>query len=110
METGQSKKKKFGQYFTPEAVAEFMIGLADVPNVIGFEGRQALFKSKPSDLYINWAAAMQIQFHVCDLEQDFNGSVEDWAKAYLKHFVAQARKRADDMIRKFVEPFEKYLN
>lgn len=46
-----------------------------------------LFKSIPSNLYINWAAAMQIQFHVCDLEQNFTGTKEEWARAYLKHFV-----------------------
>ena len=68
-----------------------------------------LFKCNPEHLYINWAAAMQLQFHVCDLEQDFEGSMEDWAKAYLKHFVTQAKKRANDMITKFVKPFEKYI-
>lgn len=69
----------------------------------------SLFKANPSDLYINWAAAMQIQFHVCDLNQGFEGNMEDWTKAYLKHFVAQAKKRANDMITKFVIPFEKYI-
>lgn len=69
----------------------------------------SLFKSNPSELYINWAAAMQIQFHVCDLDQSFSGTMEEWARAYLKHFVTQARKRADDMIKKFVKPFEKYI-
>lgn len=68
-----------------------------------------LFKAQPSDLYINWAAAMQIQFHVQNLDQSFNGTMESWAKSYLKHFVTQAKKRADDMITKFVEPFEKYI-
>lgn len=68
-----------------------------------------LFDANPSDLYINWAAAMQIQFHVCDLDQTFNGTREQWAKLYLKHFVIQAKKRADDMITKFVKPFEKYI-
>ena len=68
-----------------------------------------LFKCNPDDLYINWAAAMQLQFHVCDLDQAFKGSMEDWAKAYLKHFVMQAKKRANDMITKFVKPFEKYI-
>jgi type II restriction enzyme len=68
-----------------------------------------LFDSNPSELYINWAAAMQIQFHVCDLDQTFNGTREQWAKLYLKHFVAQAKKRANDMITKFVKPFEKYI-
>jgi type II restriction enzyme len=69
-----------------------------------------LFKAKPEDLYINWAAAMQIQFHVSDLEQDFSGDRKEWAKSYLKHFVTQAKKRANDMITKFVKPFEKYID
>ncbi len=69
----------------------------------------SLFLCNPSNLYINWAAAMQLQFHVCDLDQNFEGSREEWAVAYLKHFVAQAKKRANDMITKFVKPFEKYV-
>ena len=69
-----------------------------------------LFKSTPELLYINWAAAMQIQFHVCDLDQSFQYGMREWAKAYLKHFVTQAKKRADDMINKFVKPFEKYID
>jgi len=68
-----------------------------------------LFKANPENLYINWAAAMQIQFHVSDLDQSFDGSMEIWAKSYLKHFVTQAKKRANDMIKKFVKPFEKYI-
>ena len=68
-----------------------------------------LFKAKPNNLYINWAAAMQIQFHVCDLNQTFEGTMKDWSKSYLKHFVLQAQKRADDMITKFVVPFKKYI-
>ncbi len=69
----------------------------------------SLFKTNPSELYINWAAAMQIQFHVANLEENFSGTVDEWAKEYLKHFVEQAKKRADDMIKKFVKPFEKYI-
>jgi Restriction endonuclease HincII len=68
-----------------------------------------LFKAKPSDLYINWAAAMQIQFHVCDLDQSFEGNMATWARVYLQHFVAQAKKRSNDMITKFVNPFEPYI-
>ncbi|MDR2066173.1 MAG: HincII family type II restriction endonuclease [Prevotellaceae bacterium] len=68
-----------------------------------------LFNANPVDLYINWAAAMQIQFHVCDLDQSFKGTREQWAKDYLSHFVNQAKKRADNMIEKFVKPFEKYI-
>jgi type II restriction enzyme len=68
-----------------------------------------LFKCDPINLYINWAAGMQLQFHVCDLDQQFKGNQEEWAVAYLKHFVTQAKKRANDMITKFVKPFEKYI-
>ncbi len=68
-----------------------------------------LFKCNPSNLYINWAAAMQLQFHVCDLDQDFEGNLENWVKKYLHHFVKQAIQRADYMITKFVQPFEKYI-
>ncbi len=69
-----------------------------------------LFCANPETLYINWSAAMQIQFHVCDLDQNYKGTVKQWAKLYLKHFVSQAKKRADDMIERFVKPFEKYVN
>lgn len=68
-----------------------------------------IFSTNPAELYINWAAAMQIQFHVSNLNQDFKGSREEWARVYLKHFVEQAKKRAKDMIEKFVIPFEKYI-
>jgi type II restriction enzyme len=68
-----------------------------------------LFREVPANLYINWAAAMQIQFHVADLDQSYTGTVQTWAKDYLKHFVNQAKRRAEEMIEKFVKPFEKYL-
>lgn len=70
----------------------------------------SIFKAKPETLYINWAAAMQVQFHVSNLNQDFDGGLEKWAKEYLKHFVTQARRRSVDMIKKFVTPFEKYID
>ena len=69
-----------------------------------------LFKTKPENLYINWAAAMQIQFHVCNLNQDFDYSIEIWAKSYLKHFVEQVYRRSRYMIEKYAKPFEKYIS
>jgi len=51
---------------------------------------------------------MQIQFHVCNLDQDFKGTIEEWAKTYLKHFVAQVYRRSEYMIKKYAKPFEKY--
>lgn len=68
-----------------------------------------LFKSIPESLYINWAAAMQIQFHVCNLDQDFKGTMEEWAKTYLTHFVAQVYRRSEYMVEKYAKPFEKYI-
>jgi len=68
-----------------------------------------LFKTDPATLYINWAAAMQIQFHVETLDQSYGGTVEQWCKDYLRTFVAQANARAETMLRKFVKPFEKFL-
>src|SRR3989338_11037728 len=67
-----------------------------------------LFKTDPANLYINWAAAMQIQFHVETLDQSYRGSVKQWCTDYLRTFVVQARGRADTMVRKFVKPFEKF--
>lgn len=68
-----------------------------------------LFNSTPENLYINWAAAMQIQFHVCDLKEDFTGTVQEWAIAYLKHYVTQVYRRSRYMIDKYAKPFEKYV-
>lgn len=68
-----------------------------------------LFLAPPDSLCINWAAAMQIQFHVLELEQTFSGSMEAWAKAYLRAFVESARSRAQSMIDRFVTPYLKYI-
>ena len=70
----------------------------------------SLFLSNPEDLYINWAAAMQIQLHVNELEQNYIEDKEKWTKSYLKHFTTEARKRSELMMKKFVVPFEKYLD
>lgn len=68
-----------------------------------------LFKSDPSTLYINWAAAMQVQFHVSDLTQDFKGTKKQWAKLYISHFVRSAEQRCQNMYDKYVLPFKKYI-
>ena len=69
-----------------------------------------LFKADPKTLYINWAAAMQIQFHVSDLDQNFTGGLEQRAKTYLKTFVASAEHRCNYMYEKYVAPFKKYIS
>lgn len=68
-----------------------------------------LFKANPETLYINWAAAMQIQFHVCDLDQSWMGNMEEWAKHYIKVFVESAQRRCDKMRDDYITPFLKYI-
>ena len=68
-----------------------------------------LFLSDPTTLYINWAAAMQIQFHVSDLDQAFEGNREQWARAYLSSFVKSAESRCAKMYETYVVPFKKYI-
>lgn len=68
-----------------------------------------LFKANPEKLYINWAAAMQVQFHVCDLDQSWQGSREEWTRHYLKVFVESAKDRCQKMMDTYVIPFIKYI-
>ncbi|MCY4255473.1 MAG: HincII family type II restriction endonuclease [Gammaproteobacteria bacterium] len=68
-----------------------------------------LLKADPGNLYINWAAAMQIQFHVEELDQSYTGSPASWCRDYLQKYVVGVRKRMRKMEQKFAEPFERYL-
>lgn len=68
-----------------------------------------LFKSTPDRLYINWAAAMQIQFHVSELDQNFTGTKNQWAHEYITAFVKSAEKRCQKMYKTYIEPFKKYV-
>lgn len=68
-----------------------------------------LFQATPDSLYINWAAAMQIQFHVSELNQSFSSGNDEWAKEYIHCFVKSAEKRCKHMYDTYVEPFKKYL-
>lgn len=70
---------------------------------------KSLFAKDPSGIYINWAAAMQIQFTVEDLEQDYSGSREDWARSFLQTFTEQARKQSEKMIDKYVNPYLRHI-
>ena len=68
-----------------------------------------LFKADPRTLYINWAAAMQIQFHVAQLDQSWQGSRKEWAVEYIKTFVESARHRIKKMEDTYITPFLKYI-
>lgn len=69
-----------------------------------------LFKANPENLYINWAAAMQIQFHVADLDQSWTNTKEEWARRYLKLFVSSAEARCQKMRDTYITPFLKYIH
>ena len=68
-----------------------------------------LFKANPEKLYINWSAAMQIQFHVCELDQSWEGTKEEWARHYLRVFVSSAEARCQKMRDSYITPFLKYI-
>jgi len=68
-----------------------------------------LFKISPEKLYINWAAALQIQFHVKTINQEYEKSQKQWCIDYLNHFVESAKKRIKYMENKWINPFEKVL-
>jgi len=65
-----------------------------------------LFKCDPTNLYINWAAALQIQFHVSSLKQDYSGTKEEWCKEFLRIFIKQAKSRIEKMEKDFIREFE----
>ena len=69
-----------------------------------------LFKADPASLYINWAAAMQIKFHVSELDQSWTGNREKWARQYLKIFVHSAKHRVQAMREMYILPFLKYID
>ncbi len=53
----------------------------------------SIMKIDPSDLYINWVAAQQIQFHPFEVNQDYQGNRKDWCRSYLKTFCESLESR-----------------
>ncbi len=54
---------------------------------------KSLLRVPPPDLYVNWAAARQIQFHPSTVSQDFEGSPMDWCVEFLETYALQLEKR-----------------
>lgn len=69
-----------------------------------------LFLCSPQSLYINWSAAMQIQFHVSSIDQNFTGDNESWAREYIRCFVESAETRRNKIYEKYIQPFKKYID
>lgn len=71
-----------------------------------------LFKTTPNkkNLYINWAAALQIQFHVEELEQDYDKDFRNWCFDYLKHFLSGAEERIKYMQNEWIKKYQPVLD
>jgi hypothetical protein len=67
---------------------------------------KSLFKAPPKFLYINWAAGMQIQFHVSELTQTYSGNTKEWSREFLRYYVRSAKKRIDYMRQNYIAPFK----
>ena len=69
-----------------------------------------LFKIDPKTIYINWAAALQIQFHVNKVDQSYTNNKIDWAKDYLKKFSSSGKERIISQQKNFIDPFKDLIN
>lgn len=75
-----------------------------------------LFRIPPERLYINWVAGRQIQVDLTTIEQDYRGTRQEWAQAFLMHrltsyetFLSSAVERRD-MYRQMTVFDEEFLD
>ena len=53
----------------------------------------SLFHIPPKDLYINWASAMQLQFHPMTVDQSYTGTPLEWVTSFVSTYRDQLEKR-----------------
>jgi len=70
-----------------------------------------LVRIDPTEMYINWSAGRQIQFHPHDVKTDFSGSTLEWAVAFLDHYSSNLRTRLNKELKKLndLETYTKAL-
>lgn len=51
------------------------------------------YNNKGKPMYINWAAALQVQFRPSEVSQDFELSQKDWLAVFMKNYTSQKRDR-----------------
>jgi len=70
-----------------------------------------LVRIDPTEMYINWSAGRQIQFHPHDVKTDFSGSTVEWAVAFLDHYSSNLRTRLNKELKKLndLETYTKAL-
>ncbi len=52
-----------------------------------------LMKIDPATIYINWAAALQIQFHPFEVNQSFEGSKLEWFKGFIETYIKSLKNK-----------------
>lgn len=68
-----------------------------------------LFKIDPEALYINWSAALQIQFHPFNVDQSYTGTHKEWLMSFVKFYIKSLEKRtfkqqeSIDKLKKLIE-------
>lgn len=68
-----------------------------------------LFKIQPASLYINFTAALQIQFKLDVVDQTFQGSKKQWCLEYIRHFIISHEERTKNFYRTNILPFVEVL-
>ena len=68
-----------------------------------------LFKIQPSSLYINFTAALQIQFKLDTVNQAFTDTKKQWCVEYLQHFIFSHEERTKSFYRDNILPFVEVL-
>lgn len=51
------------------------------------------YNGKGKPLYINWSAAIQVQFRPSEVSQEFQLSQKDWLAVFMKNYASQKRDR-----------------
>lgn len=68
-----------------------------------------LFKIDPEAVYINWSAALQIQFHPFNVDQSYTGTHKEWLMSFVKFYIKSLEKRtfkqqeSIDKLKKLIE-------
>ena len=67
-----------------------------------------LFKINPKTIYINWAAALQIQFHVDKVDQTYKENKRKWALDFIRKYISSSEERQKKQAKK-IEPFKNLI-
>ena len=52
-----------------------------------------IYLKYPQQIYINWAAALQIQFHIEKVDQSYSKDKKQWSLDFIKKYVSSFEER-----------------